>query len=109
MKYKIKEISISEDESYSLISEMISEINKYELSELDKKREFFVFSEDGLIDIWFWVEFFSEYKYVDGGVETTSRTVKFDIEFCLNETGESVKVESPVSFDEEIEEYFRID
>lgn len=110
MKYKIEKISLTKEEANKLIGEIISEINKYDYSVFDKRKtEIYLHSEDELIDIWVNVEFFSDYRAVNGGVETISRTVTCDIKFTDNEKGNKIDFDCPVSLDEAIQEHFRID
>lgn len=110
MNYRIDKITIDEEASWKLIKDIIAEVNKIDASVLDRRKvEFFLYSDDDLIDIWFNVEFYSEYRQIDGGVETVCRSISFDIWFTYNPTGDEIEVEIPISIEDEIKEHFRID
>lgn len=109
MNYKIVKISIDAETANSLINAIESEINKEDFETLEKRPvQLVIESKDEKIDIWFKVQFHSEFAYKNGGIECINRTAKVDIEMTDNETGELIEFESPISLDEEIEKRFYI-
>ena len=111
MEYVITKIEISEEATGKLIKDIKTEIDKVDASVLDKgRKEFYLHTEDDLIDIWFGVEFISEYKYGGcGGVITNWRSVRFDIKFTYEPSGDEIEVNMPISIEDEIKEHYTID
>jgi len=114
MKYKITKISIDKPAADLLIAKMAAKISKADYDRLEKMPlEFWTESDDGKIDIWYKVQFHSEFELtndeMDGlGRTCINRTAKVDITMTESETGEEIGYDCPVALGEEIERIFYI-
>lgn len=113
MKYKIEKISIDKESAEKLIDRMATEIRDANEDILEKKGiAFYIASDDKKIDIWFKVQFHSEFELqsdeTQSGLTCINRSVKVDLTFTESETGEEIKVKAPYSLEEELQKRFKI-